>query len=220
MIKALEAIDHEYFFAVNKTIIKNFKESEPFKEIHNFAKQNAGRHQGGELLWKKVGNLGKMLYAYGDQMRSSHWNAYFEMKRSLAPRVMVGNLDFNRASLPELIKFFKNQGKEKKAAEKVAKDVYFARPFMKLEELAEKKIVTSSDMIGTDKSAALISLVKLNAKKSQRQAVIGYLSKTAQKIIDIQRANPDLMSEEEWQGVWQVYRICKAETKEAIGLFN
>jgi len=211
MADILDRIDREYGSASAKIILKEFRQSPPVKEMVKFYKHNEERHKAGELMWTKVGKLGRSFFRYKDSMTSAHWSAYFRLKKVFAPRVYLGDMDINRASFRDMAI---NLGEHR------AKKIFFARPFMGLEDLVKLGVITSSDIKGTRKNSVFVSMVKSAAQKSMKANTMAYMAKLAQKIVDTQQSRPNLMSEEEWSMVWQTYRICKQETSQEIGLFN
>jgi len=206
----LGKIDSEWGKSRSSYVIKQFKASGPMKEMINFYNHNKERHEAGELMLTKVGKLGKSFFKYASSMTSAHWNAYFRLKSKFAPRVCIEGMDFNTASVQEMTRFFKSEQR--------AKDVFFARPLVSLQKLADMNLIKAKDIKGGKNNQAMISMIKVAGRKSIKSTTTAYMTKVAQKIISAQQNNPEFMTEEEWSTIWQTYRICKGEVEQAIGL--
>lgn len=215
MIEALQEIDRDWGVAITKNSINQFKQSPVMQEIQNFEKKVKDYPQGA-LVWGEIGKLGRRIYEkFGREATTAHWAQYRNLKKKYAPTLLAGNIDFNSASIQELTKFFMKTNSRKKA-DKKAREVFYSRPFMSLEDLAAKNLIGFDDISYTDKNVAFISLLK-NAKKkclqSKSRTSLGELS---QRIIAKQQEKPGMMSQEEWSAVWQAYRLAKKEVDRVL----
>ena len=119
-----------------------------------------------------------------------------------APPLLVRDIDLNRANMNQLRSFFSERFKEtsetniSKKVEILSSYVFFNRPFMRLEDLEDR--ITIEDIGYTENTVAFISLIRGAYRNSLKHNNIKFMSKLAQEIIDIQKTNKSMCSEEEW----------------------
>jgi hypothetical protein len=214
---ALTKIDQDWGKIVYSKTMKQFMDTKPMQELLKFYSEFKPKQENGELVWGKLGKVGKTFYGLGDQVTAAHWNAYKRMKANLAPRILLGKIDLNRAKFNELVDFFRMNKNDIQTSEKLAKNIFFNRPFMKLEELVEKNYLKIEEISGNKENFVQISMLRNATKKSIINKSNFELSSKIQEIVETQKQNPKLMTDENWQGVYQYYRLCKELLNNKLG---
>jgi hypothetical protein len=239
---AFTEIDDHWGSIVRFSTVARFEKGDPVaKEILEFRKQLKNKYNDGKLAWAEIGKFAQKLYKqYRSQMNSIHWNRYKELKKDFAPQVFIGRVDINSADMNTLRQTFGLRFKKemdsylfgdmsdekaelgiteiKKKTEKLAAWVFFNRPFMTLEDVASTGIITIDDIGYNDKTVGLISMIKKAYAQAQASRNTAPLGKIAMSIADYQRQKPEALTEQEWYGVWQAYRICSSTVKKTLGL--
>lgn len=217
MVNALRLIDQEWAKITYSKVMKDFTTSGPMQALLSFYKEAKPKHDQGFLVWGQLSKIGKIFFGMKDKVTAAHWNAYKRMKNTLAPRIILGSTDLNRAKFDELVTFFRKNGNDLNNAEKLAKNIFFNRPFMKLEDLLDKKYLTMKDLQGNKENGLLFSQLRMATKKSIANKSYQDLSRKIQDIVELNKAKPETMTEENWQSIYQYYRICKNEVNKVIG---
>lgn len=236
---ALRDIEQDYAVYVHHKAIKLAYESPVMKEIQAFEDSLRPRHLAGELIWRDIGAFAKKLFQkYGkDNITPYHWRRYNELKTKFAPQVLVSAkgkvLDLNRANFREISAAFGPEfarwvvTSERKVEKRVLAvgdrkpvrdEKNIARPFFSVEDLIKAGKLTMENIGYTDKNVGFISGMIMNAKKARKTGNIRLVTSFAQQLVDKQKANPGLMSADEWTQVWVAYRVCKEfATNSTIG---
>ena len=242
-IRAFRDIEGMWAKQVSTEVIGKFNEDVVVKELKAFEERLVENKKAGKLSWAELGKFGQSLYKrFGSKMSTAHWGLYKTLKKKYAPEVKLGKHDVNRASLNDLRSVFKGRFKAESDAlwnsdisdekyefenakiqfkvDNLAKWAFFNRPFMSLEDLAEKGMITVDDIGSTAKTQVLMGLVKKSYRESLSFRSTAPLGRMAQQIINYQRTKPELCTEQEWYSIWQAYRICKANVQSALGIKN
>ena len=211
MIQTLEKIESDWQEVLKDRVIETFQKSTPAQAIQKFEKSLQGKYQSGQLVWNEIAKFGKYLYTtYKTNINTSHWRQYKQLKSKFAPKVIVNQVDVNKANYRELKKAF---------PVKEADRIYFNRPFKSLEVMADSGIITLESIGYTENNVAFISLLKGTAKKVIAKKAPELMHRAVQLIIKTQQNKPSLMTEEEWSAVWQTYRIAKAQIKSSLSYY-
>lgn len=240
-IEALKDIESEWLKIVAKEVKDKWEEDPIVLELKKKEEQLIENKKIGKLSWAELGKFGQTLYKrYGTRMSSAHWALYKELKKKYAPEVRLGKIDVNRANMNQLREFFRARYKKDILAlldsndsdevferkmqtitnkiENLASAVAASAPYMTLEDLASKGLITIDDIGYTDNNVVLISMVKKGYRESLNVKSLSVLGRVAQQIITLQRKKPDQCTEQEWYAVWQAYRICKARAGQVLGI--
>lgn len=214
MAETLEKIDIDYRKSIYPQYIASLNGNGPGKYIEEAEQMIKEKYAEGHLVWADIANLGKRLFSlYGDVMTKAHWQKYRRLRYRYPPKVMLGSLNINTSGFNDMYSFFRSKEFSEKDATKLAKDIFFKRPFRSTEELLNKVDVSSTLLGSTKKNAAFIAQVKIAKKQSKLAKDTRPLGRLAHNILEKQKAQPNMMSEEEWSSVWQAYRIAKKEVQ-------
>lgn len=201
IIKTLQNIEEDWIVPQKRKAIKEFKQSNPIKEMVKFYEANKKDHENGELIWGRIGKLAKTLYRDKTGMTSAHWNAYMRLKVKMAPKINVGTIDINHSKFSAIYAYFKKTVGQARA-EKIAKNIFFKRPFMTLFDLVNQNILVLSDLQGSQKTALWVH-------KIQKTNNIESLKRVCLSIREYQLTHPRDYSAEEWATLWQIYNIAR-----------
>jgi hypothetical protein len=240
--KALSDIENDWVAILRPEVIgKFFNQNAIIQELKELEVRLQTNQKDGKLSWAEIGKFGQLLYKkYGNSMTSVHWRYYKNLKQKYAPEVRIGKIDINRANLNQLRALFTqrfqseiddllfNETDETKAQTRMAvikKNIedkaqwmFFNRPFMTLEDLATTGIINIDDIGYTKNTVVLVSLIKKAYRESLNFKSIAPLSRIAQQIVNHQRMQSNMCTEQEWFSVWQVYRICKGMISNTLGI--
>ncbi len=240
-MQALKDIEDNWSNQIRTDVMDDFNSNPVIQELHKFEERLRENKYTGKLSWAELGKFGQVLYKkFSGKMSTAHWALYKSMKKKYAPEVRIGKVDINRANMNELRELFKPRFKAQRDAlfeaelsdeafetkmnqltkqiDQLASQVYYNTPFMTLEDLATRGIITIDDIGYTEKNVVLISLVKKAYRESINFKSISSLGRVAQQIINYQRKNPNLCTEQEWYTVWQAYRIVKSAAQQQLGI--
>lgn len=232
LISALQNIETSWAKQASLSCMIQFNSGPIAREIHKFRDELRLRKTPGKLLHTEVGRFGMSLFQrYGNQMSTTLWKLYRELKTEFASEVQIAGVDLNRASVLELQRLFKQKFQKQlddlfdsdipeekyqqarqdiyRQINKLVDQIYFNRPYRSLEELAEKNLLTVDDLPYTDKTVVIISMIKKAYKQAKQSNMPSYLGQVAQQIIQYQQSKPDLFTEQDWYNIWGCYRICK-----------
>lgn len=240
-IEALKDIETNWFRQVCLEAQEKFSEDPIARELREFEKKLQVNISTGKLSWAELSKFGRTLYEkYSTKMTGAHWTVYHSLKKKYAPEVRVGKVDVNRANMNELRQVFRARFTaefqklldsnlseptyERKVAaleakiEKLARNIWLGAPYMTLEDLADKGLITVDDIGYTNKNVVAISLIKKAYHESINFKSLSPLGRVAQQIINLQRKNPNQCTEQEWFAIWQAYRLLKKQAADKLGI--
>lgn len=177
--------------------IKEWEEMEaqglsPYKSVKAF----------GRLLFEKFKQSKNIQFNWSKH--SYYWNKYNKLKRRFAPSLKVGGYDLNKCSLREIQEALQIN-------RQLATNVWFARPLEYMLDLEIKARIDRKVFCHSDKTKSLALVIDKSAKMADETNSLVHLKNVASKLHQKQRNLTSVMTDSEWDSIWNYYKISRDE---------